>query len=614
MKGLKFNFYRQDFTGQKPKHIVYVIRQVLLKLCALLIPLFLLVAVGLVVYDFGFKPFWAGSYTLSLWLQRILYVLCLLLGVRWLLELSVARKRMTRILTFLGLLLFLFLTFYILPQKRSLQNFDTNRFLVYKLVLYAGIAFAFITEFSYHLQVIYRRNINPALLFVNSFALLIIAGTFLLSVPNATVAKMGVVDLLFTATSAVCVTGLVVVDTATQFTQFGQLIILVLIQIGALGIMSFAGLLAYAVAGQSSLKSQLALRDMMSRNQVTNVVRFIYQVIIVTFFFEAIGAISIYLTLNDSNVYERKLDKVFFSVFHSVSAFCNAGFSTFSNGLYEREVRFNYSLQFFVSLLIILGGMGFPIVFNLYRYLKIKFNNLTCSLRGSPRKEHLPKVINLNSRLALVVSGVLLIIGFTAYLLFEQSHTLAQHPTWYGKLMTSFFGSVTPRTAGFNTVDVTALSLPTIMIYLLLMWIGASPGSTGGGIKTTTAGVAILNMVSVLRGKDRTEFFRSEISHKSVRSSFAIMMLSLLFIGVSVFLISVNDSDKGLIKIAFESFSAFSTVGLSLGITPVLSKMSKIILIVTMFVGRVGTVTLLVAFIRQSKQLYYRYPREDITF
>jgi Trk-type K+ transport system membrane component len=378
--------------------------------------------------------------------------------------------------------------------------------------------------------------------------------------------------------------------------------------------MSFAGLLAYAVAGQSSLKSQLALRDMMSRNQVTNVVRFIYQVIIVTFFFEAIGAISIYLTLNDSNVYERKLDKVFFSVFHSVSAFCNAGFSTFSNGLYEREVRFNYSLQFFVSLLIILGGMGFPIVFNLYRYLKIKFNNLTCSLRGSPRKEHLPKVINLNSRLALVVSGVLLIIGFTAYLLFEQSHTLAQHPTWYGKLMTSFFGSVTPRTAGFNTVDVTALSLPTIMIYLLLMWIGASPGSTGGGIKTTTAGVAILNMVSVLRGKDRTEFFRSEISHKSVRSSFAIMMLSLLFIGVSVFLISVNDSDKGLIKIAFESFSAFSTVGLSLGITPVLSKMSKIILIVTMFVGRVGTVTLLVAFIRQSKQLYYRYPREDITF
>jgi Trk-type K+ transport system membrane component len=157
------------------------------------------------------------------------------------------------------------------------------------------------------------------------------------------------------------------------------------------------------------------------------------------------------------------------------------------------------------------------------------------------------------------------------------------------------------------------MTLPTVMIYLLLMWIGASPGSTGGGIKTTTAGVALLNVASVLRGKDRTEFFRSEISHQSVRRAFAVIVMSLLFIGVTVFLLSINDSDKGLIKIAFESFSAFSTVGLSLGITPNLSDFSKFILIITMFVGRVGTVTLLVAFIRQSKQLYYRYPKEEIT-
>jgi Trk-type K+ transport system membrane component len=211
------------------------------------------------------------------------------------------------------------------------------------------------------------------------------------------------------------------------------------------------------------------------------------------------------------------------------------------------------------------------------------------------------------------VSGFLLLLGFIAYFLFEQYATLADHPTMTGKLITSFFGSVTPRTAGFNTIDLTAMTLPTVMIYLLLMWIGASPGSTGGGIKTTTAGVALLNVASVLRGKDRTEFFRSEISHQSVRRAFAVIVMSLLFIGVTVFLLSINDSDKGLIKIAFESFSAFSTVGLSLGITPNLSDFSKFILIITMFVGRVGTVTLLVAFIRQSKQLYYRYPKEEIT-
>jgi Trk-type K+ transport system membrane component len=191
---------------------------------------------------------------------------------------------------------------------------------------------------------------------------------------------------------------------------------------------------------------------------------------------------------------------------------------------------------------------------------------------------------------------------------------LQEHPTIGGKLVTSFFGSVAPRTAGFNTVDMTAMSLPTIMVCLLLMWIGASPGSTGGGIKTTTFGVAILNMFSILRGKDRSEFYRSEISHNSIRRAFALIFLSLLFIGFFIFLISINDSDKGLLRIAFEVFSAFSTVGLSLNLTPELSSFSKGVLIVTMLVGRVGTVTLMVAFIKQTKKLYYRYPKEEITF
>jgi Trk-type K+ transport system membrane component len=220
----------------------------------------------------------------------------------------------------------------------------------------------------------------------------------------------------------------------------------------------------------------------------------------------------------------------------------------------------------------------------------------------------------LNSRLALTVNLVLLAIGFIAYFLFEQDHTLADHTTVFGKLVTSFFGSVTPRTAGFNTVDLTEMALPTIMIYLLLMWVGASPGSTGGGIKTTTAGVAFLNMVAILKGQDRTEFFRSEISHQSVRRAFAIIISSFLVIGTGIFIITFKDSDKGLISIAFEVFSAFSTVGLSLGITPSLSTVSKIVLMVTMFIGRVGTITLLVIFIRQTRQLYYRYPKEDIAF
>jgi Trk-type K+ transport system membrane component len=267
-----------------------------------------------------------------------------------------------------------------------------------------------------------------------------------------------------------------------------------------------------------------------------------------------------------------------------------------------------------IAFLIILGGMGFPIVFNLYRYLKIKSSNIYCRITGEGQVKHFPGLIFLNARLALVVSFVLLIVGFIAYILFEQSYSLLQHPTVSGKVVTAFFGSVTPRTAGFNSVDLTALSLPTIMIYLLLMWIGASPASTGGGIKTTTAGVAALNLISILRGKDRVEFFRSEISQNSVRRAFAIIILSLLIIGISIFLVSINDSNKGLINIAFEVFSAFSTVGLTLGITPGLSAFSKVVIIITMFVGRVGMLTLLVAFISQSKPLYYRYPKEEIAF
>jgi Trk-type K+ transport system membrane component len=377
--------------------------------------------------------------------------------------------------------------------------------------------------------------------------------------------------------------------------------------------MTFAGMFAYAVTGASSLKSRLAFRDVLSGKEMSNIMSFVYRVVGVTFLFESIGAVSIYFSVPDE-LFPRPLDKIFFAIFHAVSAFCNAGFTTFSDGLYEPAVRFNYSLQFFIAMLIILGGMGFPIVFNLARYFRIKIVNLLLWIRRNPKRLHFPRLINLNSRLALVVSASLLLTGFIAFFLFERDDSLLAHPTLGGKIMTSFFGSVTPRSGGFNTVDMATISLPTIMIYLLLMWIGASPGSTGGGIKTTTFGVAVLNMIAILRGKDRSEFFRSEISHDSVRRAFALVFLSLLFIGLSVFFISINDSELGLIQIAFESFSAFTTTGLSLGITANLSTVSKVVVMISMFVGRVGTVTLMVAFIRQSKQLYYRYPKEDITF
>ena len=584
----------------------------LLQLADVLVPLLLSFAVGVAIYDFGFKPFWSNHDDINVWLRVILDLLVVSTGIRLVADLFRKKKRWVRVLTIAGWVFLGFLALVLLPAKIRADASD-NGYLVLKLSLYAGILFAFFIELSYLLQFIYRGTVSPAVLFVSSFFLLVVLGAFLLKLPNATNIPLSAVDAFFTATSAVCVTGLVVVDTATAFTTFGKVIILVLIQVGALGIMTFAGLFAFAVTGVSSLKSRLAFRDIMSGKEISNIMSFVYRVVAVTFLFEAVGAISIYFSVPDA-AFPRPLDKLFFSVFHAVSAFCNAGFSTLPLGLYQPTIRFNYTMQFFLATLVILGGMGFPITFNVARYLQNKFRNLFYRLTGNPKRLYFPRLLNLNSRLALVVSALLLLLGFVAYYFFEQNYTLADHPTIGGKLVTSFFGAVTPRTAGFNTVDMSTLSLPTIMIYLLLMWIGASPGSTGGGIKTSTFGVAVLNMLSILQGKNRSEFFRSEISHHSIRRAFALMFLSLLFIGLSVFLISINDSNKGLIQIAFESFSAFSTVGLSLGITHQLSTFSKAVLMVTMFVGRVGTVTLMVAFIRQAKQLYYRYPVEEVTF
>lgn len=579
----------------------------------IVVSLLLFITLGLAVYEFGFRPFWRNHLSINLWYKVILNVVVVLVGLRLLFELFSFRKTSARIFNLVTFLFAFAVTEYVLPEKSNLTNTESNRFVALKLLLYAGILLGFITEISRLLQLLYTKKINPGVLFVGSFLTLILAGAFLLKLPNVTTTHLSTVDAVFTSTSAVCVTGLIVVDTATHFTGFGHLIILILIQLGGLGFMTLTGLLAYAVAGESSFKTQLAFTSIMSSRKINNIMHFVYEVVFVTLLFEAIGALAIYFSVDDA-LFTRKLDRLFFSVFHSVSAFCNAGFSTYTNGLNESVIRFNYLMQLLLSILIILGGMGFPIVFNLYRYLRIRIENLAHRIVRNPKRVYFPNVIMLNSRLALAVSAVLLAVGFIAYMVFEFNNTLTQHPTAFGKLVTSFFGSVTPRTAGFNTVDLTAMSLPMIFIYLMLMWIGASPGSTGGGIKTTTAGVAVLNMVSVLRGQERTEFFRSEISHQSVRRAFAIIVSSLLLIGLAVFFLSFYDSDKGFIKIAFEAFSAFSTVGLSLGITPQLSTGSKIVLMITMFIGRVGTITLLVIFIRQSKKLYYRYPKEEIAF
>ncbi|MEQ8908081.1 MAG: potassium transporter TrkG [Vicingaceae bacterium] len=478
--------------------------------------------------------------------------------------------------------------------------------------LYLALLLVFIREFSALKINLSRAFFNPAQLFIMSFLAIILIGSGMLSLPNASISELSFIDALFTSTSAVCVTGLVVVDTGQHFTLFGQSIILVLIQIGGLGIMTIASYFGYFFKGGTTYENQLMLSDMTSSEKLGEVFSTLKKIIIVTISIEALGALLIFSNLESASI-PSFIERVYFSVFHAISAFCNAGFSTLSESLYALNFRFNYPLQLSILGLFVIGGLGFPIVFNLFNYLKylIRHRILPFLLREERENTVMPWVINLNSRIVLITSTVLLVVGTTVFFVFEYNNSLSEHGA-FGKVVTSLFSAATPRTAGFNTVDTGSLNFSTLMLLFLLMWIGASPASTGGGIKTNTFAIATLNFWSLARGKDRIEVFRREIADISIRRAFAIISLSLVVIGMGVFSIAYLDSEKDLLSIAFECFSAYSTVGLSVGITDQLSSASKGVIIIMMFVGRVSMLSILIAVVRKEKYKNYRYSKEEI--
>ena len=468
----------------------------------------------------------------------------------------------------------------------------------------------FIREISDHDFNLNRTFLNPAQFFILSFLSVVLVGALLLMMPNATTQPLSFIDALFTATSAVCVTGLIVVDTATYFTTFGQVIIMGLIQIGGLGILTFVTYFSYFFKGGVSYETQASISEMSYMSGMRDVVSTLKSILYVTFAVEAVAAALIYVSIYDITDMDWS-EQLFFSVFHSISAFCNAGFSTFSAGLYDDSLRFNYPLQLIIAITFIFGGMGFIIVVNVLRYLRYRAERLI--YRKDQRCVYQPWLLNINSRITLITTGALLLIGLIGVMIFEYNNVLAEHTSFFGKLVTGFFTAATPRTAGFNTIDMGTLAFPTIMLTIFLMWIGASPNSTGGGIKTSTFAIALLNTLSLARGQTKVEVFKRQIADISIRRAFSIMWLSLLVIGTGVTLISYDQPELDLIKVVFECFSAYSTVGLSLNLTAELSDFSKIVVSVIMFVGRVSMLTIFIALLKNRRPRNYHYPTEDIT-
>ena len=501
-------------------------------------------------------------------------------------------------------------------HKLLLQIKVTSESSLSAVIYHTIFIFLFLEEVSNRLFAIKKTAINGPFLLIISFAFIILIGSLLLMLPSATTHPISYVDALFTSTSAVCVTGLVVLDTAKDFTLFGQWIILFLIQIGGLGILTFTNLFGLIFSGNTTFQNQMLIQSMLNVDNLNDALKALVRIVSITLIIEAVGALLIFIAV-DSEIFHSGWSQIFFSIFHSISAFCNAGFSTLGNdGLYHTSVRFAYDFHLVIAILIVFGGIGFGILLNLLQYIKeagLKWYSIV--IKHKPYR-HKPQIINLNTRIVVITTVILLVAGTIFYYAFEYNNVLVEHTTTYGKIVQSFFGSVTPRTAGFNTVDIARLTIPTLMIYLLLMWIGGSPGSTAGGIKTSVFAVATLNIINAIRGKERLETAKREIEITSVNKVFAIVSLSLIAVGTAITLVVMNDGHKfDLLKIAFECFSALGTVGLSMGITPSLSDSSKLVLVLTMFIGRVGVITILIGILQlftREREKRYRYPKEEL--
>lgn len=437
---------------------------------------------------------------------------------------------------------------------------------------------------------------NTGRLLIVSFMGLILFGAFLLMMPNMTTDQQGLsfINALFTSTSAVCVTGLIVVDTATKFTIMGQTVIMILIQLGGIGIVTFATFFALFLSSGLGVGQMTFLRDMLQEDNINEISGTLYRIIGLTLFIESLGALSFYISW--SHLIPNPGDRLFFSVFHAVSAFCNAGFALFTNGFADKANALNAGVNITTMLLIIFGGLGFTTIWEIVSDAHNRFT-----------RHHR---LSVHSRLVIVTTAILIVGGALFILMGEWNGTLAGY-SFGQKTMMAFFQSVTPRTAGFNTINIGAIATPTAIIIMILMFIGASPASTGGGIKTTTAAVLFMSVMATIRGHNRIETGKKMIPNDIVMEALTAMLLGASLIFFSAFLLSITEHFR-FMDLLFEEISAFGTVGLSRGITAGLTNWGKTILIISMYTGRVGSVTLAVAFASKIDKRHYSYPTESV--
>jgi trk system potassium uptake protein TrkH len=487
------------------------------------------------------------------------------------------------------------------PEAAEVRHFAVGLYLVVQVV-------AKLCKTSVNLA---ASGKNPTQTLIASFLVLIFSGAGLLMLPAASAdgkESLSFVDALFTATSGTCVTGLIVKDTGRDFSMMGQVVILALIQLGGLGIVVFGAVFALLLGQAFSLRESVAMQDLLSARTISRIGNMIAFVFISTILIEAVGAVSL-LGMWDGDVQ----NKWFCSIFHAISAFCNAGFSLFSDSF----VGYSRSWQVCIVIcpLIILGGLGFSVLYDLVnivadrikRFFKKRFNK---QYRFSME---IPKRMRLQTKIVLSVSASLIVLGALSILLFERYAAGAGSQT-ENTITNALFQSITARTAGFNTVDISAMSPSSKFVLILLMFIGGSPGSTAGGIKTVTLAVIVMAAIAALRKRQEVEIFRRSVRVVVVGRAVTVTLLFavVLFGGTLALSITENSNCFTMPDIMFEAASALGTVGLTTGITSLLTSAGKLIIIAMMLIGRLGPLTLLAALTFNLKPAKYNYPQEAV--
>lgn len=462
-----------------------------------------------------------------------------------------------------------------------------------------------INEFLRNSDFLPRIKLNPAIIFVLSFVTIIMGGTFLLMLPEMTTNGISFIDALFTSTSATCVTGLMTLDAHTAFTFKGQFVILALIKLGGTNIIAFGGFLSLMSKVGVGIRHHQVIEGFVAKNNILSASGMLGKVLLWTLMIELGGAAAMYYLWDPNIQWYDNGERLFYSVFHSVSAFNNAGISLFTDGLYNEAVRYNYLVHWVVAIQIFLGALGILAIFDLFQPEKLRL-----------RLKYPWKQIDFSTKIALYVSLWLVAIGAVFIYFTERNGTLAGH-SLFGQVTGAVFQAITPRTAGYNTVNYAALSVPTVMMMIALMYIGASSTSTGGGIKTSSLAIIWADVRAVMTGQERAVLWKRTIGPglKSSAYSIAIIYVVMNFLGIILLSFSewqiLSMPQFDLTDLAFEQVSAFSTVGLSLGITGLLSEAGKYILVASMFVGRVGTFTIAFALAGKFAQQKFKYPEAD---